>query len=371
MIAAHRSCPRLAWAAVAGLAAGLIAGCGASAPEGAVEGAQFEQRRYVPATGLQRDYFLYRPTSKAPAPALVVYLHGCNQTADDAALGARWNVLAEAFGFVVVYPEQRNPNDAGPPPGLDAMDGNGARCWNWFLATQQQRESGEPAAIVGITREVMAREGIDPRRVYIAGASAGAIMAATVGVTHAELYAAVGMLAGCGYPACLDPSGTLAAEAMRPHARRLPAIVFHGSADEAAPIALGVEAVLQWLGTHDALDDGAINGSVPRLPASTEHVGLDASALAGLGDLSGIGDLCLGNGPSPCFGGVLGFEDQYPYSVQHYLDAAGAPLLDFWIIHGLTHNYPGGDPQGSFTDPLGPDITRAAWDFFSAHPKPD
>ena len=33
--------------------------------------------------------------------------------------------------------------------------------------------------------------------------------------------------------------------------------------------------------------------------------------------------------------------------------------------------YPGGDVNGSFTDPLGPDATAASFDFFMSHPMPD
>jgi hypothetical protein len=42
-------------------------------------------------------------------------------------------------------------------------------------------------------------------------------------------------------------------------------------------------------------------------------------------------------------------------------------VVDFWIIHGLGHDYPGGDPAGSFTDPAGPDVTTAAYTWFLQH----
>ncbi len=142
---------------------------------------------------------------------------------------------------------------------------------------------------------------------------------------------------------------------------RLPLIIIHGSADEIAPLALGLEGLQQWLATNDWIDDGLANGSVPGEPAALEHVGLDESAIAGLGN---VGEPCLRGSSSPCLGGLAGFEDSYPYSVAYYEDAAGRPLIEFWLIHGLTHNYPGGHPEGSFTDPLGPEVTRAAYRFF-------
>ena len=54
------------------------------------------------------DYHLFVPSAADGSRALplVVYLHGCQQTAPDAALGTRWNQQAEADGFLVLYPQQ-------------------------------------------------------------------------------------------------------------------------------------------------------------------------------------------------------------------------------------------------------------------------
>jgi hypothetical protein len=54
--------------------------------------------------------------------------------------------------------------------------------------------------------------------------------------------------------------------------------------------------------------------------------------------------------------------------VRTYHDSAGRTVVEAWLIHGVLHNYSGGDDGGSFTDPNGSDITAAAWDFFTAHP---
>jgi len=70
----------------------------------------------------------------------------------------------------------------------------------------------------------------------------------------------------------------------------------------------------------------------------------------------------------PCPGGAIGFQGTYPYTIAKFADAHGCELLDFWIIHGLNHAYPHSDPTTTFDDPLGPDITTAAYDFFTRHP---
>jgi len=347
-----------------GIAVGLLVSGSVSAAAQTSCGSLTQHRHDIdPSFG--RDYYVYAPCDLPSVPVpLIVYLHGCNQTAPEAATQTRFASLADQHKFIVVYPEQFDPRDDDLDGHL--FDGNGAKCWNWFRPENWSRGSGEPAAIAAITEAVM-EANIDPDRVYLMGTSAGGVMAATMGATYPDLYAAISINAGCGYPACADPSGALAAAAMGESARMMPVIVFHGTADEAAAFPMGVDAVSQWLGTNDIVDDGTANGSVSRLPASVEHHGLDETAAGGLGT---IGDVCVGNRTgSPCLGGALGFPEEYPYSIAHYVDRERRPLLDFWIIHFLTHNYVSGDPGVAWSDPLGPDITQAAYDFFMAHPK--
>ena len=110
----------------------------------------------------QRRYKLYIPAKAAQGPRpLVVMLHGCTQNAGDFAAGTAMNMVAEEQGCMVLYPEQdRSANHNG--------------CWNWFDTAQQQRDQGEPAIIAGMTRQVLAEQGGDGKRVFVAGLSAGA-----------------------------------------------------------------------------------------------------------------------------------------------------------------------------------------------------
>ncbi len=308
-----------------------------------------------------RDYYIYEPHHIASPRMLVVYLHGCSQTARDAAIGTRWDDVADRKGFVVAYPEQDAGNDPQDASQRSAEgSANGARCWNWFRPEDDARGAGEPQTIAGITRQVIARDRIDPRRVFVIGASAGANMATIMAVTYPELYAGVGSLVGCPYANCGDSSGEVAFRTMGPRARRMPAFVVDGEADELNPFVNSQAVVEEYLGVADLADDGQMNDSVSRRPTSVFNHGA-----------SGVGhpaDSCVRPMEFPCLGGVVGFSGSYPYSVFTYRDHAGS-IVQFFLIHGLGHDYPGGDPNGSFTDPLGPDITSAAYAFFAGHPR--
>ncbi len=81
----------------------------------------------------------------------------------------------------------------------------------------------------------------------------------------------------------------------------------------------------------DYVDDGENNGTVAREPEATEERSV---------------------------------ENGYTYTIEHYESEAGDRLIDYWLVHGLGHAYSGGSPKGTYTDPLGPDVTKAAYEFF-------
>jgi poly(hydroxyalkanoate) depolymerase family esterase len=245
-----------------------------------------------------RSYKTYIPArGEGRARPLVVMLHGCKQNPDDFAAGTRMNELADEMGFIVTYPEQ----------GAVA---NVSRCWNWCQRDNQQRDDGEPSLIAGITRAVIARYGADPGRVYVAGLSAGGAMAAIMGQTYPDLYAAVGIHSGLPYAAAHDlPSALVAMRgwSMVPIARdAVPTIVFHGDGDTTV---------------H---------------PKNGEQV--FASQTVEYGEERGR---------------------RYTRTVS-----SGKPAAEHWLVHGAGHAWSGGSAKGSYTDPQGPDATRAMLRFF-------
>jgi poly(hydroxyalkanoate) depolymerase family esterase len=275
------------------------------------KGARFEQRSFSNAAGT-REYKIYIPSrfSEQRLP-LIVMLHGCTQSADDFAVGTRMNELAERTDFLVVYPVQ-------------SRAANASKCWNWFNAGDQKRDQGEPSLIAGITREVIREFSADPRRIYVAGLSAGGAAAAIMGSAYPDLYAAVGVHSGLACGAARDmPS---AFEAMRNGPGRsedegarhsVPTIVFHGDVDRTVHPVNGDKVI--------ALCDR------PNLTRSTT------------------------TGESP--GGMS-------FTRMVETDSTGRPFIEQWTLHGAGHAWSGGSPSGSYTDPAGPDASKEMVRFF-------
>jgi len=291
----------------------------AAKPAGGLEG-QFVVASYSNRSGT-RSYKTYIPArGRGQARPLVVMLHGCKQNADDFAAGTRMNELADEMGFIVTYPEQ-------------AAEANVSKCWNWFRSADQYRDSGEPSLIAGITREVIVRNDVDPRRVYVAGLSAGGAMAAIMGRTYPDLYAAIGIHSGLAYASASDiPSALAAMRGRRFSDRRvsesafqvLPTIVFHGDLDTTVHSRNAEQVIAQ------------------ATPAENDRLTRAFSAQTV----------------------EKGEERGRRYTRTTRSDANGHPVLEHWLVHGAGHAWSGGNPRGSFTDPRGPDATRSMLKFF-------
>ena len=282
-------------------------------PSTALGQGQFLTDTYSNSAGT-RPYKLYIPKGMKegqPLP-LVVMLHGCTQDPDDFAAGTQMNLRADEEPCLVLYPAQTKGANA-----------NG--CWNWFQEGDQRCDAGEPSIIAGMVREVMRRYPVDTKRVYVAGLSAGGAMAAILGATYPELFAAACVHSGLPHGAAKDlPSALMAmqrgcgAGVAAPNS--VPTIVFHGDRDSTVSPRNGEEVI-------------------SRLAANKRYQKEVEKGQARGGR---------------------------PYTRTRYADAQGRVRLEDWRVHGAGHAWAGGSSAGTFTDPKGPDATQAMLAFFYA-----
>jgi poly(hydroxyalkanoate) depolymerase family esterase len=293
---------------------------------------EFLSASYRNAAGF-RAYKLYVPSGyRGQALPLIVMLHGCTQTPDDFAAGTRLNAYAEEQCFFVAYPSQ-------------APSANHSTCWNWFKPADQVRDGGEPSLIAGITCQIGRTYAVDTRRVYVAGLSAGGAMAAIMGMTYGDLYAAIGIHSGLAYGSAHDLPSALAAmqqgavapalgrtsgaAGALPNSAVMPIIVFHGDRDTTVNPRNADQLIAQWAFS-------SIDGSNRALEVQVQQ-GQAGGGLA--------------------------------YTRTLYADPRGQVLAEQWMVHGAGHAWSGGSPSGSFTNPSGPDATQEMLRFFAAHAK--
>lgn len=278
------------------------------------DGAQFVTRSFACAAGA-RDYKLYVPASRPMAPfGLILMLHGCTQDPDDFAAGTNMNAVAEANGLLVAYPAQ--PKSA-----------NASACWNWFNPGDQMRDAGEPSILAGLTQSVVSEFAVDPRRVFVAGLSAGGAMAAVMGATYPDLFAAAGVHSGLPYRSASDvASAFVAMRGSSPMAASgektgVPTIVFHGARDRTV---------------HPSNAERIVEAAQDRLamPIDREE--------------------------------IRGVEGGRAYTRTVLSRPGRAPLVEFWQVQGAGHAWSGGRREGSFADPKGPNASAEMVRFFLA-----
>ncbi len=286
-----------------------------------------------------RNYKVYLPAElpNEKKPALVVMLHGCEQSAEDFAKGSRITNWADKEKFIVLLPEQN-------------IAYNPFKCWNWVLPANNTR-AGEPKVIVEMVDEVLKNYNADSTRVYAAGMSAGASMASILGNCFPEKFRALGSHDGSQYLATytgLDFAevvlngasvpATVAARAGyncsiysgidRPS--KMPIIIFHGMNSPLMSPVHAFQIENEFMAFNDLLDDGSKNNSVIK---SKNVIDVPDS-------------------------------ETYGYNLYTTTNQNDEVIIERYMINTLGHNWSGGVAGLLYNDPKGPDATGLIINFF-------
>lgn len=161
--------------------------------------------------GTARTYLYYLPTSynAGQLVPLVIALHGGGGTGRTAMRGTNFNTLAEAQGFIVVYP--------------DGIDG-----WNdgRTFAANRVQDADDVGFINALLDEFVGRYAVDETRIFATGGSNGGMMSFRLACELTDRLAAVAT-AVANMPVEL-------AEACAP-SRPIPILMMMGTADPLMP----------------------------------------------------------------------------------------------------------------------------------------
>jgi poly(hydroxyalkanoate) depolymerase family esterase len=271
------------------------------------------------------SYGLYLPAGHDDTAGLplVVMLHGCQQSIDTFAEGTRMNLLADRHGFAVVYPEQ-------------SAQAHPHQCWHWYDA-REQAGGGEAAAVVSLVDTLVEEHGFDASRVYLAGLSAGAGLAALLAVRAPDRFAAVALHSGPAFGEAR--SGVQALDVMRRGLHQDPVELLERQLDgEPHP---GMPAIVV-----QGDQDGVV------APINAEQLTVQFLRLNGLADADGM---------RPDVAAREAARDDHV--VQDYA-RRGESVVRLCRVSNLDHAWSGGDDTVPFHSATGPDASAMIWNFF-------
>jgi polyhydroxybutyrate depolymerase len=268
--------------------------------------------------GVDRSYYLHEPeiregTIQGPMP-LVVVLHGAGSNGPSAAKRTQMNPKADEEGFLAAYP--------------NAIRFRWIRLWNAGICCGPavSENVDDVGFIKTVIEDIESRYDIDPKRIYVAGFSNGAMMAHRVACETVDRIAAVALVAGTADLEHCTPSEPVSV------------IAFHGTADPRL--------------SYEGGDFAGHAGGLP-YPGVREVVAFWRTA-----------DNCIRSLPPQ--------ESEFLRIEQHIDGGNASEVVLYTIING-NHTWPGGKRVPLI---FGRRPTRAVsatdriWVFFQRHPKP-
>jgi polyhydroxybutyrate depolymerase len=264
--------------------------------------------------GMQRTYLLHLPSgyqSAQPAPLLIA-LHGNGETGGGMAELTGFDDLADAQGFVVVYPD-----------GIE-------KSWADRNNTDADRAGVDDVAFISALIDQLAVQyAIDPARVYATGMSNGGFMATVLACALPDKVAAVA-------PVAATMPASLVGDC--PAGRPVPFLLIHGLDDTVVPPGGGM---VQAQGGN--LGPVLSDGDTAAFWANRDGCGA-APAVTRL--------------PRPV-------DDGTRVRQMDYTGCQENAEVVYDAVVGAGHVWPGG-PQDP---PTNLDASAVIWSFFAAHPR--
>ncbi|KAJ6627701.1 Alpha/Beta hydrolase protein, partial [Mycena sp. CBHHK59/15] len=130
--------------------------------------------------------YVYKPTTVAAKPAVIVAIHECTASGPGYFTGSPYAQLADTYGFIVIYP-------SSPHSGT---------CWDVSSkATLTHNGGGDSNGIANMVTYAISTYNADATRIFATGSSSGAMMTNVLCATYPELWRAAtvysGVAAGC------------------------------------------------------------------------------------------------------------------------------------------------------------------------------
>jgi polyhydroxybutyrate depolymerase len=243
--------------------------------------------------GVQRTYYVDPATMRQGAPIVLVFHGGAGEGAGIAST-TRFAAYARQNGFGVVFPNSADKqwNDGRPTTASNIDDVGFVRA---------------------VASDVRARYGVDTGRLFAAGISNGGMFTQRLACEASDLFRAYGVVVANMPTSLIDRC--------RPTARK-PMIFFNGTDDRLMPFGGGEVAAIKILGV------GA-GGSVVS-QAQTESFWTQVNGCGG-GRTEALADRVQDG----------------TRVVRESFDCAGSVDLEFYVVEGGGHNWPGSTPTGS------------------------
>jgi acetylxylan esterase len=136
---------------------------------------------------------LYVPDNVRPQPAVLVAVHYCTGSGPAFYSGTEFARLADQYGFIVIYPSATRSG----------------QCFDVSTSAALRRDGGsDPVGIRSMVSYVQNRYQSDPGRVFVTGASSGAMMTNVLLGNYPDVFAAGAAFAGVPHSCFANNDGS-------------------------------------------------------------------------------------------------------------------------------------------------------------------